>query len=112
MSAAAVALPFVLAPFLLVTAVAIVYAQLPEPYRDRGCERARHRLADLEALLELGFSEPSALLNEVALRVSDQRDRAAEAGGPEREEGPRQPAERAAARLHATRGRCARRGTS
>jgi hypothetical protein len=51
-----------------------------------GGERARHRLAHRETLLELLFAEPASLLDEVSVHVADEGDRAAEARAAELEE--------------------------
>jgi hypothetical protein len=64
--------------------------QVAQPHRRLSRKRTRHRLADGKPLLELGFGEPMAVLNEVALHVADQRDGTTEAGAAESQEVPDQ----------------------
>src|SRR5205807_1786762 len=68
--------------------------EVPEPHRHLCRERPGHGLADREALLELGLGEPSAILDEIALHVPDERDRATEAAAAELQEVTDEAAER------------------
>jgi len=57
----------------------IAPAAVAEPHRQLRHERARHRLRDREALEVLLLRDPAAPLDQIALHVPGERDRAAEA---------------------------------
>ncbi|MEJ7715907.1 MAG: hypothetical protein WKF40_09495 [Thermoleophilaceae bacterium] len=82
--------------------------QIAQPHRDLRGQWARHRLTDREALLKLGLRVPAALLDEIALHVADQCDRATEPRRAELEEVAHEPGQRSG--LHDFRGRSRRRG--
>src|SRR6202035_2175180 len=80
-------------------------AQIGNIDADLDRERAGQRLADRDRLAHLLLGEPLLVGYELALHLTDQRDRPAEAEQAEAEEVGRHPGDRAALRLHPCRHR-------
>jgi hypothetical protein len=68
--------------------------EVAEPHRHLRGQRARHRLPDRQRLAELVLREPAPVLDEIALHVADERDRATEPQAAELEEVAHQAAQR------------------